>query len=70
MIGRPAVIARFPGVVLGGARSLPRMRSSLLALPTAVARNPIARDQGATEAQRRSRSKTGASDRSADQATA
>jgi hypothetical protein len=30
MIGRPAVIARFPGV----ARSLPRMRSSLLGLPT------------------------------------
>ena len=30
MIGRPAVIARVPGV----ARSLPRMRSSLLGLPT------------------------------------
>ena len=43
MIGRPAGIARFPGV----ASSLPRMRSSLLRLPTQVAHHPIACDQGA-----------------------
>ena len=41
MIGRPAVIARFPGV----ARSLPRMRSSLLGLPTRsrATRSPVIR---------------------------
>ena len=38
MIGRPAGIARFPGV----ARSLPRRRSWLLRLPTRSLRNPIA----------------------------
>ena len=39
MIGSPAVIARFPGV----ARSLPRMRSSLLGPPTRsrVTRSPL-----------------------------
>jgi hypothetical protein len=39
MIGRPAVIARFPGV----ARSIPRMRSSLLGLPTRsrATRSPV-----------------------------